>query len=96
MGEGRLAVRISRYTGCVKVLLSLEERLVRRIDRASRRLGLSRSAYVARLAERELGAGKGPGGGRAARAALRRLDGLFGANPHGKPAEAVRAERDAR
>jgi hypothetical protein len=80
----------------VKILLSLEERLVRRIDRAARRLGLSRSAYIARLAERELGGVKGPGRTSAARAALRGLDGLFASNPHGSPGEAVRAERDAR
>lgn len=91
-----MPVRISRYTSCVKVLLSLEERLVRRIDRAARRLGLSRSAYLAQLAERELGVRKGPGRSAAARSALRRLDSLFAANPHADAAGALREERDAR
>lgn len=89
-------MKISRYTPGVKVLLSLEERLVRKIDRAARRLGLSRSAYVAQLAERELGSGKGPGRSAAARSALRRLDSLFASNPHDDVASSLREERDAR
>jgi hypothetical protein len=89
-------MKISGYTRCVKILLSLEERLVRKIDRAARKLGLSRSAYIAQLAERDLGGGKGPGRGPAARSALRRLDRLFGSNPHPDAAGSVRAERDAR
>jgi hypothetical protein len=89
-------MKISGYTQTVKILLSLEERLVRKIDRAARRLGLSRSAYIAQLAERDLGGGKGPGRTPAARSALRRLDRLFGANPHPDAARALRAERDAR
>lgn len=80
----------------MKVLLSLDERLVRRIDRAARKLGLSRSGYVARLVERELGDGKGPGRSPASRGALRRLDRLFSANAHSDPAGAIREERDAR
>jgi hypothetical protein len=89
-------MRISGYTRGMKILLSLEERLVRKIDRAAHRLGLSRSAYIAQLAERDVGGGKGPGRTPAARAALRRLDRLLGSNPHPDAARAVREERDAR
>jgi hypothetical protein len=96
MGRERVSMWISRYTGFMKILLSLEERLVRRIDLAAGKLGLSRSAYIAQLAKRNLGGGKGPGRSPAARGALRRLDRLFESNPHPDAAGAVRAERDAR
>jgi predicted nucleic acid-binding protein len=45
----------------VKVLLSIDQKLLERIDRAARQLRLTRSAYLARLAERELGGDRGPG-----------------------------------
>lgn len=38
-----------------KVLLSLDDRLIDRIDRAAHERGVSRSAFIARIAERELG-----------------------------------------
>ena len=80
-----------------KVLLSLDEQLLRRIDRAATERGLSRSAFIAGLAERELGTAKGAGATPAARAALRRLDRLFARSPHTEESTAaVRAERDAR
>jgi len=80
----------------MKVLVSIDERLLKRIDRAAREAGTSRSAYLAGLASRELGAVKGPGSTKRARGALRRLDALFAAQPHEEPAAAVRAQRDAR
>jgi metal-responsive CopG/Arc/MetJ family transcriptional regulator len=80
----------------VKVLISLEEQLVRRIDRAAQAAGLSRSAYISQLAKRELGQAKGPGANASAKAAMRRLDRLFASLPHEGAAAAVRAERDAR
>ena len=39
----------------------MEQSLLTRLDRAARRLGLSRSAYLARVVGREVGAGTGPG-----------------------------------
>jgi hypothetical protein len=80
----------------MKVLLSLDERLVRRIDRAARSMGLSRSAYVARLAATELESTRGAGASAASRSALRRLDGLFASHPQDEGTVAIRAERDAR
>jgi hypothetical protein len=74
----------------------MDERLLRRIDRAARQRGLSRSAYLAELAARDVGLARGPGSTAQARGALRRLDGLFGRLPHEDPAEAIRSQRDAR
>jgi hypothetical protein len=82
--------------GNVKVLVSLDDRLLRRIDRAARERGLSRSAYLAELAERDLGMARGPGASRQAQAALRCLDRMFTRLPHDDPVGAIRAERDAR
>lgn len=81
-----------------KVLISLEERLLRRIDRAARARGLSRSAYFADVAVRDLGAQKGPGADPSVRAAMADLDDLFRLNP--VPDEdmtlAIRRMRDER
>jgi hypothetical protein len=84
------------YSEGVKVLVSLDDRLLRRIDRAAKERGLSRSAYLAELAERDLGLARGPGANRHAQAGLRRLDRLFTRLPHDDPVGAIRAERDAR
>ena len=81
-----------------KVLVSLDEALLRRIDRIARGRGLTRSAYLAELAERDTARLNGPGATPAARRALARIDGIVGA--HGAPGTdstaAVRSERDAR
>lgn len=81
-----------------KVLISLEERLLRRIDRAARARGLNRSAYLADVAARDLGAQKGPGADLSVRAAMADLDELFRRNP--VPDEdmtlAIRRMRDER
>jgi hypothetical protein len=92
-GPGR---EISRYTVSVKVLVSMDDRLLWRIDRAAREKGMSRSAYLAELAARDLGIAKGSGATKRARGALRRLDGLFARLPHQDAAAAIRAQRDAR
>jgi hypothetical protein len=87
---------ISRYTGGVKIVVALEEPLVRRLDSAARAVGLTRSAYVSQLLKREFGQAQGPGAGPSAKAAIWRLDRLFAAMRHEAAAAAVRAERDAR
>ena len=80
-----------------KILVSVDERLLAHIDRAARREQLSRSAYLARLAERELDMRPGRGLGVHVRRAMSRLDKLFAAQGVGEDATtAVRAERDAR
>lgn len=80
-----------------KILVSVDEKLLARIDRAAKSAGLSRSAYLAGLAARDLGEERGPGAGRQARRALTRLQKLFDAHPSGEDATAaIRADRDSR
>ena len=79
-----------------KVLVSFDEKLLRRIDRAAKAGGESRSAYLARIAEDDATRGRGPGKAPAARAAMRKLDRLFSDAPGGDSTAAVRAARDAR
>jgi hypothetical protein len=64
-----------------RVLISIDDRLLERLDERANRLGLSRSAYLAQLADADLHAGTGPGADPAARAALSALDELLGDRP---------------
>lgn len=79
-----------------KVLVSLNDGLLRRVDRIAKARGLSRSAYLAQLAERDATRSEGPGATPAARRAFSRLDELFAAGPNEDSTRAIRAERDAR
>lgn len=80
-----------------KVLVSMDEKLLARLDRAARRLGLSRSAYLARLVLRDLGEATGPGRDPAVRKALAAIDRLFAENTSsGDPTEIIRKMRDSR
>ena len=79
-----------------KVLVSLEDALLRRIDRVARARGLSRSAYLAELADRDVTRALGPGKSAAARQALARVDELLASAPPGDSTSLVRDERDAR
>ena len=60
-----------------RVLISVDERLLDRIDEAADRLGLSRSAFLAQTAARELEGGAGPGADPRVRASLSALDQLL-------------------
>lgn len=80
-----------------KILVSLEDKLLRRVDIMARRLGLSRSAYLSHLATRDVERYGGPGKGRDAQRALRRLDELVeSAGRSGDTTRAIREDRDAR
>jgi hypothetical protein len=79
-----------------KVLVSFEDALLRRIDRVARTRGLTRSAYLAQLAERDAANSEGPGKNPAVRAALGDLDQLFAGTPSEDSTQAIRAERRAR
>ncbi|MFL5955405.1 MAG: hypothetical protein ACJ76I_14995 [Gaiellaceae bacterium] len=79
-----------------KVLVSLNDCLLRRIDRIAKSRGLSRSAYLADVAERDASRSVGPGATRAARRAFARLDELFAAGTAEDSTRAIRAERDGR
>jgi len=59
-----------------KVLVTIEDNLLKRIDRTVRDRGLTRSAYLVELARRDLDARLGPGADPAVQAALDRLEQL--------------------
>jgi len=61
-----------------RVLISIDDRLLERVDERADRLGLSRSAYLAQLADADLTGGTGPGADPSVRAALAALDDLLG------------------
>ena len=61
-----------------KVLVSLDDRLVERLDHEARARGISRSAMIAELAIRGLGESLGPGARPESRAAVERIRSLFG------------------
>lgn len=79
-----------------KVLVSFDEKLLKRIDRAAGASGQTRSGYLAWLAESQIGRGSGPGKSPGARRAMKALDRLFADSPPGDSTAAVRADRDAR
>ena len=79
-----------------KVLVSLDDTLLRRVDRIAKARGLSRSAYLAQLAEHDAKRTQGPGASAVARRALERLDELFAESPAGDSTVALRSERDSR
>jgi hypothetical protein len=79
-----------------KVLVSFDDTLLRRIDRVARSRGLTRSAYLAQLAERDAANTEGPGKNPTVHAALNDLDQILAGTPSENSTEAVRAERRAR
>jgi hypothetical protein len=60
-----------------RVLISIDERLLARIDSACERTGMSRSAFLAQSAARDLDGAMGPGADATVRAALSTLDELL-------------------
>jgi hypothetical protein len=78
-----------------KVLVSFDDRLLKRIDRSARARGLTRSAYLAQLAAEDARRA-GPGRSSVAQSALRSLDRLFATAPAGNSTAEIRASRDAR
>jgi len=79
-----------------KVLVSFDDMLLRRIDRAARAGGKSRSAYLSELAEGDAARRSGPGKTSRSRAALRELDRLLVDAPATDSTAAIRAARDTR
>ena len=77
--------------------MSLDDRLLARIDKEARRCGLSRSAYLSQLTANELQLHTGPGRRASVGRALARLDDLFErGTPREEATTAIRSERDAR
>ncbi len=60
-----------------RVLISIDERLLARIDESVARRGLTRSGYIAQLASHDLEAQTGPGNRPEVSDALRAVDDLF-------------------
>ncbi|MGH2429328.1 MAG: hypothetical protein ACRDGV_10705 [Candidatus Limnocylindria bacterium] len=79
-----------------RVLISIDDRLLQRIDAACQRKGLSRSAYLAELAARDLGLDSGPGADPSVRAAIQSLEELFVGAPAFDSTEVVRGLRETR
>jgi metal-responsive CopG/Arc/MetJ family transcriptional regulator len=74
----------------------MDEKLLARVDRAARRLGMSRSAYLASLASRELRT-EGPGRDPKVHEAIAGLKRLFAENPTpGDVTAIIRKMRDSR
>lgn len=91
-----LDIRDILFRVMAKVLVSIDDALLRQIDRAARKLRLSRSAYLAQIARDELARSVGPGKHPAVRSALGRMDTLLADTPAGDSTAVIRAERDAR
>jgi len=64
-----------------KILVSVDEKLLRHLDRAAKRAGISRSAYIARLAARDFEQTPGPGADPESRRAIADIQRLFRENP---------------
>lgn len=80
----------------MKVLVSIDDRLLDRLDKQAAKEGLSRSAYIARLADRELNARQGPGRAAQVSRALNSLDRLFAREGiQDESTQLIRSERDA-
>lgn len=72
----------------------LEDKLLKRIDGAARRLGFSRSAYLSHIATLDVERYDGPGKDRQVKGALRSIDELFAAaGRNGDTTRAIREER---
>ena len=77
-----------------KVLISMRDDLLARVDRMARKRGLTRSAYISALASRELEEGKGPGAQPAVRRAFEDVDELFDSNESkGEATALIREQR---
>lgn len=80
----------------VKVLISLDNKLLERLDQAAAERGTSRSALVAELAAKGLGEPVGPGARPEVREALREIRELFRNAPPGDSTAWIREDRDSR
>lgn len=79
-----------------KVLLSIDEKLLARIDREARGRKMSRSAYLAEVAKEDLGEAVGPGANPQVRQTIRTIKALFANNPTpGDPTQLIREDRDS-
>lgn len=78
-----------------EVLVSIDDGMLERLDRAAAKRGMSRSALIAELAAKGLGEQLGPGADPKVHEALRRGQELFRDAPPGDWTEWIRQERDS-
>ena len=69
--------------GTRRVLISMDGRLLERVDAEARRAGTTRSGYLAQLVNAELISPVGPGADPSVQAALRAIEAILGETPNG-------------
>jgi len=79
-----------------KILVSVDEKLLARLDRAAKRAGLSRSAYLTRLVERDLASELGPGADPDVQKALADIQRMSRENPQPRGFDLVKEIRKMR
>lgn len=79
-----------------KVLVSLDQKLLERLDQEAAQRRMSRSALIAELAAKGLSEPIGPGARPEVRAALREIRELFRNAPPGDSTAWIREDRDSR
>ena len=79
-----------------KVLVSLDDRLLERLDKAASERRVSRSALIAELTAKGLGGPIGPGAHPEVRKAIREIQELFRDAPPGDSTQWIREDRDSR
>ena len=78
-----------------KILVSLDERLLEKLDHEARDRRMSRSALIAELTTQGLGETKGPGANPEVHEAIARLRELIKNAPPGDATEWIRQDRDS-
>jgi hypothetical protein len=76
-----------------RVLISIDERILSRLDADASRRGLTRSAYIAQMATERLGGGQGPGARPESLAAVQAIEDLLVDAPAFESTDVVRRLR---